>query len=401
MILSLLLLGCQPQPDDDDTDTTPPAVDTTPEDEGPVDADEDGYASIATGGDDCDDTNAAIHPGAPEVWYNGVDENCNGDFDDADQDGDGARSTAFGGEDCNDRNPSLTTQENPVESRRPRPGAVDVLPDTLLEVNLTDGDPRATLEVIMNGTTVVPGELQQSARSLVFAPTGGWPPDATFEVTVRSLCAVHTHTFSTSQLGQPITDPASLVGATWRLDVRTGVVTQPPLFGALLLSSAVGVELLHATGALGDQVRLRYTYASRSATEQDVCFPALDLPRPMDLSSNPYVTLEPDATWYLGAPADPGGSVLTGIMRPDGSEILNATWSIATDLRDVYDLFRSGTAQQLCTLFASSGINCHTCPDGERVCLETRIENLELRRIDFPLALRTPEDIAADPACTP
>ncbi|WP_223634550.1 putative metal-binding motif-containing protein [Corallococcus sp. EGB] len=44
------------------------------------DADADGYVSVLTGGTDCDDSNAAVHPGAAEVC-NGADDNCNGETD--------------------------------------------------------------------------------------------------------------------------------------------------------------------------------------------------------------------------------------------------------------------------------------------------------------------------------
>ncbi|HND28641.1 MAG TPA: MopE-related protein, partial [Myxococcota bacterium] len=73
------------------------------------DVDQDGHALLAAGGDDCNDEDADVYPGADEVWYNGVDENCDG-ANDYDQDGDGYETDAyntdpqFGGGDCQDVN---------------------------------------------------------------------------------------------------------------------------------------------------------------------------------------------------------------------------------------------------------------------------------------------------------
>ncbi len=65
------------------------------------DVDGDGHAARSMGGDDCDDARASVNPDATDVWYDGLDADCDG-ADDFDQDGDGARAASGGGADCDD-----------------------------------------------------------------------------------------------------------------------------------------------------------------------------------------------------------------------------------------------------------------------------------------------------------
>ncbi len=83
-----------------DTDTGDSGTDT---DSGAVDhdADDDGYDSEESGGDDCDDTDPNVNPGAEEIWYDGVDGDCD-DGSDYDADGDGHDVASNGGDDCDD-----------------------------------------------------------------------------------------------------------------------------------------------------------------------------------------------------------------------------------------------------------------------------------------------------------
>jgi len=78
----------------------------------PRDNDGDGHDSVATGGDDCDDTDHLVYPGQTERCDN-KDDDCNQEtVGTKDSDGDGyidARCTnnTKGGNDCDDNNPQI------------------------------------------------------------------------------------------------------------------------------------------------------------------------------------------------------------------------------------------------------------------------------------------------------
>lgn len=68
------------------------------------DADADGYPG-GESGTDCDDQDPDAHPDQTETWYDGVDGDCDGQ-DDFDADGDGSRAEPLGG-DCDDTDPLI------------------------------------------------------------------------------------------------------------------------------------------------------------------------------------------------------------------------------------------------------------------------------------------------------
>ena len=71
--------------------------------DGASDYDQDGdrYTSDEHGGSDCDDTDAEVNPAQDDDWYDGVDSNCD-ERSDYDQDGDGYDHEDYGGDDCDD-----------------------------------------------------------------------------------------------------------------------------------------------------------------------------------------------------------------------------------------------------------------------------------------------------------
>ncbi len=91
------------------------------------DGDDDGHDHEASeAGDDCNDTNASVYPGADDQCYDGLDQDCDG-WSDFDCDQDGFDSAIYGGDDCDDSDPSIN------------PGALEI-PGDGVDQNCDDAD---------------------------------------------------------------------------------------------------------------------------------------------------------------------------------------------------------------------------------------------------------------------
>lgn len=77
-----------------------------------TDVDGDGHDSDRVGGDDCNDGNGTVYPGADEICYDGLDQDCDGvptslDDETNDCDGDGHEGRGTEATDCNDTDPAV------------------------------------------------------------------------------------------------------------------------------------------------------------------------------------------------------------------------------------------------------------------------------------------------------
>ena len=113
-----------------------------------------GYVADAT---DCDDGDVDSYPGAPEQWYDGIDQDCAGDGD-YDQDGDGDDAEAYGGTDCDDLDPAVWGNNGcppPVTCTHPSPATL-AASDPFGAVDLQfDEDCNAYVSSIISGADYV------------------------------------------------------------------------------------------------------------------------------------------------------------------------------------------------------------------------------------------------------
>lgn len=142
-------------------------VDTNCDGADDYDQDADGYASdehaygpteYASGtgslaATDCNDGDDEIKPGAGEIWYDAVDQDCAGD-DDFDQDADGFSSDGHGGTDCDDVDPVIF------------PGSVETLGD------FADGDCDGDVDTF--AVSSVAGYTWVGPRAPTFDENGGY-----------------------------------------------------------------------------------------------------------------------------------------------------------------------------------------------------------------------------------
>jgi len=152
-----------------------------------ADLDGDGYVSAACGGgDDCDDFDPALNPGATEVCGNGEDEDCDGIDNVADGDSDGYTNLACGGDDCDDS--EATTN----------PGAPELGCDSVdndcdaATLDLLDGDSDGSLcdmDCNDNDPTIAPGAPEICDDGTDQDCDGAdFPGDADFDVYVAVYC---------------------------------------------------------------------------------------------------------------------------------------------------------------------------------------------------------------------
>lgn len=282
----------------------------------------------------------------------------------------------------------------------PANGAPDAYYRTLVEAELSDVDPTATLSVVEVGGAAVAGVTEWDLRRLVFTPDTPLAPSTAYEATVTWCDGSVTWGFRTSDVGAMV-DAEATEGRVYAFDLFSGRILQPPGIGPLLQTFIGDIEWLASPSAT-DGVTMDWRMGLGDGSgNQDACTPSVSV-LGSDFTSNPFFAFGPAPTMFevQEATIKLDDLYLSGAFSPDVLRLEGIVLSGLLDTRPLVDLVApGGTPDAVCQLALGFGVLCQPCPDAQLLCLPVEVDSLEAVAVPSTMVDITQAEVDADPAC--
>lgn len=207
-------------------------------------------------------------------------------------------------------------------------------------------------------------------------------PSTTYTLTVDVCDATTTATFTTSDLGTPLTvASADLQGRTYVFRLSEADITEPafldviadsylnvPLLLGITAADDTSIDILGALGTLNDDGS--YTQNMAQLTWD---FPAADFTtRPFFFAQAEYIVLS-----YQGTPIPIEDFTIEGTFTADGTAIMEGRATGLGDSRELGQMiFGDDDPAAICNLAEDQGVYCVPCADGGPYCLEIVAEDI-------------------------
>lgn len=269
-----------------------------------------------------------------------------------------------------------------------------------IEFELSGPDPSATVSGPVSGVTT----FSADGTTVTFTPDAPLDPVTDYTFVMTTCVGSFDLSFTTSQLGMPVTDVRSLARRTYGFALSEGRVVRPEGVGSVLSAYMDQETLLGVRRADETNLDVRFApslYGS-APPEQDTCAVTGDVSG-VDFSEQPWFSAGALSIVLniAGVPVPLDGMTFEGAFASDGSYIGGGVVSGTLDTRPLDPLLDdSGTPGAFCAVAASFGETCEPCPeDGASYCLPLRVDELTATEVDAMLVERTAADVAADPSC--
>jgi len=264
------------------------------------------------------------------------------------------------------------------------------LDDIAFEVNKGEGE--AAIELMdvdgapITGTTWVDSLTHTEGWTrVVFTPDSPLTPSTPHKATLSYCGGTPAVGFTTSSLGTPLETPETLSGRTYEINLAQARITQPSQVAQALLALVDHSLMVHVDEAQLDGMELTIAAANKITGNQDTCIPSLSVSVAGDLSGPPTFNLGPvDVVFDLaGYAVTLFDATAEATFAADGTYFAGGRLSGTLDARDVVealsgrDVLPVEDAAAVCETIARVGLECTACSDGEVLCLDMEIEEVE------------------------
>ncbi len=249
-------------------------------------------------------------------------------------------------------------------------GATGVPGNVSFVVSLSAADAGATVSGSEPGTTAV----SEDGLTLTWTPSPPVGPLTQVTMSLSTCAGDSTIGYTTSDLGGPLDADTDLTTTSFRFDLTSGTVVEPPTGGALLSTLGAGLELLLGLTPAGAGVDYRVGVGAKGA--QDLCA------RTLDVSGG---TL--DGGWFGFGPAGATFPVYDtqvvledlafgGAVLADGSAVEAGWLRTYVGIEALAVAYADGDVAEACAFFGNLGATCTPCPSGAGECLALEVIDL-------------------------
>jgi hypothetical protein len=258
------------------------------------------------------------------------------------------------------------------------------------EINQGEDEALITLadaqgEPITGTTWVDPVTLTEGWTRLVFTPDGPLAPSTAHTATLSYCGGSPAVDFSTSALGTPMENPEVISGRIFEIDLATARVTQPSQVAQALLTLVDHSLMVSVDHADLNGLELTIAAAQRVTGIQDTCIPTLNMEVEGDLAGPPTFSVGPvdfefDLAGYAVTLFD---ATVDATFAADGSYFAGGRLSGTLDARDIVDALAGRgvlpieDADAICEVITQVGLACTPCADGEDLCLNIEVEQVQ------------------------